>query len=100
MKKLLFLLLLVPAFAGAQIKTGRWTQNGAIISRPNDSTQIEDYNGRMDTLRVTWHDNKHYTLTGGLGVIKITVYRSGNWGYSGVAIMNKKKVYFEFIKVE
>ncbi len=98
MKSLLFAIL--PFFASAQLRTGTWNDNGAIIERPNDSTQIEHHNGRIDTLTVLWLTSYSYRLVGDVGAVTVHVTHVFKHGYSGVAVCNGRKKKFEFIRVD
>ncbi len=95
MKTLLFALL--PFFASAQLRTGIWSDNGVIIERPNDSTQYEHHNGRIDTLAVQWLTSDSYRLFGAVGAVTVHITRVFEYGYSGYAVCNGRKKKFEFI---
>jgi len=67
MKKALlisFILLSAAAFA-QNIRQGTWHLNGTIITRPNDSIQIEEHKGEVDTLLVEWLTGRKYLLKKG-----------------------------------
>jgi len=57
----IFSLLSLSCFS-QDVKQGVWHINGHIITRPNDSIQIEEHNGVTDTLQIEWISEKKYRL--------------------------------------
>ena len=82
------------------IKTGTWHLNEYIITRPNDSTQIEDYQGALDTLYVTWVSPYQYLLSkSGRCTLTVMVHKVTRYGYNGVITDGAKRKKFEMIKI-
>jgi len=95
-----FILLSAAAFA-QNIRQGRWHLNGTIITRPNDSTQIEEHGGEVDTLLVEWLSSRKYLLKKvGKPTLAVTVTRIMKHGYAGIVTDGKKEKYFELIKIK
>jgi len=96
----IFSLLSIPCIS-QDIRHGVWNINGHIITRPNDSIQIEEHNGLTDTLQIEWLSEKKYRLTKSgrptLTVFITKTYKSGS--YSGTITDGKKEKYFELIKI-
>jgi hypothetical protein len=98
MKTILLILITLPCFA--QIKTGVWSLNDYVIERPNDSTQIEHWRGKIDTLRIEWiHSRKYRVIMAGRPTLTATVTRITKRSYSGFISDGKKEKYFEMIKI-
>jgi hypothetical protein len=98
MKTIIFLLFALPAFS-QDVKTGRWSCNGVVITR-TDSIQYEDMDGIIDSLQVNWIDSKRYTLTGAKTALFVTITKIRPWGYSGVISDGKRQKAFEFVNIQ
>jgi hypothetical protein len=98
MKTIIFLLFALPAFS-QDVKVGRWSCNGVIITR-TDSVQYEDMDGQIDSLTVNWIDSKRYKLTGPKTALFVTITKIRPWGYSGVISDGKRQKAFEFVNIQ
>jgi hypothetical protein len=98
MKTIIFLLFALPAFS-QDVKVGRWSCNGVIVTR-TDSVQYEDRGGIVDSLTVNWIDSKRYTLTGAKTALSVTITKIRPWGYSGIISDGKRQKAFEFVNIQ
>lgn len=102
MKTILFFLMTLPIAAISQLQ-GRWQMpDGSIITRANDSTQVEAKGGRIDTFKLEWLTATRYRIRSStcppVYVEILSVDRDGN--YKAMAYDRKgNRRYFKAMKL-